>query len=824
MAANGCGIISRFLIGVNGVNRRTFSLPHAPPSMTVSEAVQLALGHHRAGRLADAEALYRQILRVQPEHPKVLHGLGLMAAQSGRTDVAIALLERAIRSDPSDAAFHNHLGTVYPAAGRLDEAIAALRRAVALKPDYADAHNNLGVALFNAGQTDAAIACYDAALALQPEYADAWGNRGNAAAARGDLDNAIACFEMAIRLQPAYAEAFNGMGLVLATQGRYAEAVASYRHAVALAPRYGGALYNLGRAHYALGELAEAIANLRKAVQIRPDFAEAWHWLGDACLEAGDAVEAATCNRTAVALRPDFAAAHNSIGIALQGLGNLEEAAASYQKAIELAPATAEYYANIATLYLEDAQVEAAAENFDRSLALRPNFHIEVTRKLLVPPVMGTREEMLASRAAFEANLAELAARGCMLDDPLRQLGLSNFFLAYHGLNDRDLQQGLARFYTQACPSLAFTAPHTRTARTGRRRRIGFNSRFIYAHAVSFCFREVVEQLSRYADFDIFLISSHVESAVWPNVYRKFQGTHVHLPNDLARAQATLAALELDVLVFLDIGMDALSYLLAFGRLARAQCVMGGHPVTTGIPAMDYFISSDLAEVADAQDHYSETLVRLPFGTFYFERPEVPAVLRDRAYFGLPASGALYLCPMTQQKMHPDFDAALTRILELDPGGHIIIFDSPKFPNWSRLLGQRFAKTIPDALRGRIVFSKWINDYGDFISINALAGVVLDPFHFGIGSTAIATFAVGTPLVTLPSEFLRGRSGLFYSRLLDIPECVAIDAEDYARKAVSIAHDPELRRSIHDRIIANSGRFYENGASIRDLAAFFSTL
>ncbi len=128
--------------------------------------------------------------------------------------------------------------------------------------------------------------------------------------------------------------------------------------------------------------------------------------------------------------------------------------------------------------------------------------------------------------------------------------------------------------------------------------------------------------LAKQGEFDIALISNGaLPEASIAETYPSFRGHLVNLADDLAQAREQIAALELDTLIYMDIGMEPMSYFLAFARLARVQCVMGGHPITTGIGALDYFMSSDLIEVDHAQNHYSEILVRQPFGSFHFSRP-----------------------------------------------------------------------------------------------------------------------------------------------------------------------------------------------------------
>ena len=135
----------------------------------------------------------------------------------------------------------------------------------------------------------------------------------------------------------------------------------------------------------------------------------------------------------------------------------------------------------------------------------------------------------------------------------------------------------------------------------------------------------------------------------------------VVLPPALDAARRAIAELELDVLFYEDIGMDAFTYFLAFARLAPVQCVSYGHPDTTGIANVDYWVSNDLFEPADAAGHYSERLflLRDPGTTAYYYRPQLVPPAKRREEFGLPEGATLYLCPQSLFKLHPDFDAIL---------------------------------------------------------------------------------------------------------------------------------------------------------------------
>ena len=196
--------------------------------LTIQQAFDLALQHHQAGRLGEAEQLYRQILARQPGHIQAMHNLGQIALQAGRNDAAVDLIRRATSLGPNYAEAHNNLGNALRAQGQPDEAIAAYRRAFALNPNLPEVHNNLGNALAEKGQLEEAITAYRQAISLRPEYAEAHYNLGSALKEQGQLDEAIAAYRQAIALKPNLPEAHNNLSLALLARGDFQQGWEEY--------------------------------------------------------------------------------------------------------------------------------------------------------------------------------------------------------------------------------------------------------------------------------------------------------------------------------------------------------------------------------------------------------------------------------------------------------------------------------------------------------------------------------------------------------------------------------------------------------------------
>ncbi len=343
------------------------------PSAGIADQLALALRHHQAGQLAEAESRYRKILAIDRNHVDSLHLLGVIAHQGGRNELALDLIGKAIGLNDRIPAFHNNIGLACDALGRMDDAVAHYRRAIALNPDYVDAHNNLGAALLARRKLDEAAAHYQRALSLKPDFAEAHINLANVLREQGRLDEAAACYRHALALKPDFAEAHNNLGNVLRQQGKLDEAVVRYQRALTLKPNYAEAHYNLGNALKQQGKLDEATTRYRQALALRPDYAEAHNNLGSVLREQGHAEDAMAHLRRAVAINPDFAEAHNNLGNACRERGLLDEAVQRYQQALALKPDFGEAHNNLGTAFKEQGRLEDAVTQYCRALAIDSN-------------------------------------------------------------------------------------------------------------------------------------------------------------------------------------------------------------------------------------------------------------------------------------------------------------------------------------------------------------------------------------------------------------------------------------------------------------------
>ncbi len=385
-----------------------FSARQVPNAATVAEVFAQALALHQAGRLTDAEKIYRQILAAQPRHFDSLHLLGVIFLQRGDAEAAIRQIDIALKVEPGHILALSNRGNAFQQLRRFDEALASYDRALAIRPDYAEALTNRGTALTGLQRYDEALSSCDRALELRPDLADAHVNRGNALHALDRFTEAVSAFARALALRPNYAEAHYNRGNALYALKRDEEALASVDAALALRPDYVEALTNRGAVLHALDRDEEALASLDRAIALEPDNVEALVNRGvalnalkryddalagyelalhvcpdhlDALTNRGVALhdlaryeEALASHDGALALQPDFAEALSNRGNSLQELRRFDDALTSFDRALALAPDFAEAHSNRGNVLQELRRFDEALTSYDRALTLRPDF------------------------------------------------------------------------------------------------------------------------------------------------------------------------------------------------------------------------------------------------------------------------------------------------------------------------------------------------------------------------------------------------------------------------------------------------------------------
>jgi len=703
-------------------------------------------------------------------------------AGAGDSHGARTLLERVAEHSPGDAQSWHELAAHHVATGDVRAAAEAILRALRLEPFSARHH-----LLFGKIPPDPATRQQYAEL-IKTAAADIasgdgcgcepWLRTGNLKIADGDLAGAQSAFEEALRADRNSPGAWANLADVLQEMG----------------DARGAARARAFHAH-AIGDFHAAAAAFRPLWPHAGADAELYWGLADSLRELGESAEGAAVCR---------------VGIAACGPSERLEILLS--ECLYRTGAAAE----------SRAAAAQAAMVHDGSLALR------LRAELRLPIVYRSEEELAEYRQRFSESLDRIAAELRLDTAEQRRASAgavanwTNFYLAYQSGNDLELQRRygqLARRIMTACyPQWAEARPSPHPGRL----RIGYASKVFRANAVS----SLSLGWLRGHDRQSFEVFAYNLGSFEDNVSARFRAASEHyrfLPRaDVAAAASNIAADRLDLLVYPDVGMTAFSSGLAALRLAPVQCASWCHPVTTGLPSVDYFLSGDLMEPAGAEAHYSERLVRLPNMGVAYEWPGIPAQTSSRAEFGLADDAVVYLCCQSLFKYLPRHDHVWPAIAQQAPNARFVFLEHPE-PDITQIFRRRmeeaFARDGVEAERHCRFLP--MQAYLPYLRLMAVSDVFLDSLGWSGGNTSYEAAALELPMVTLPGEFMRGRHCYGIQRMMGVTELVARDEQHYVALAARLGRDKAWREEMRAKVRARREVLFEDPRAVPALEQFY---
>ena len=373
--------------------------------LTIEQALQQAVEAHKAGKLQDAEALYRAILQAQPKHPDANHNLGVLAVSVDKPEAALPLFKTALEANPSQGQFWlsyidalikekqfdnaRNLLEQGKKAGLAGEKVDALEAHLATSflvqntesplPNQknlnqarspSQAEVNALLENYQKGQYDLAENLAKDLIQKYPDHQFSWKVLGAVFKQTGRIQDSLTANQRAVEISPNDAEAHSNLGNTLKELGRLEDAETSYKKAIKIKPDFAEAHSNLGITLQELGRLEDAETSNKKAVAIKPDLAEAHNNLGNSLKELGRLEEAEISYKKAIAIKPDYAEAHSNLGITLQALGRLEDAETSNKKAVAIKPDLAEAHSNLGLLLMQRGDLEGSRNMHERAIKL----------------------------------------------------------------------------------------------------------------------------------------------------------------------------------------------------------------------------------------------------------------------------------------------------------------------------------------------------------------------------------------------------------------------------------------------------------------------
>ncbi|HWS65287.1 MAG TPA: tetratricopeptide repeat protein [Steroidobacteraceae bacterium] len=756
------------------------------PAANVHPLLEQAVGLHQAGRIAEAAGIYEKIIAQAPDHFDATHLLGVIALQEGRLEQARSLIAAALRIDPNDTAALNNLGTVHLRNRELEVAHKHFERAVKLQPNSSSGLTNLGTVLRELGRPREAL------VPLRRAHS-------------GDPKSAIVCNLL------------------------------------------GACLLETGDAHAAV-ELFEA------ATLAEPDNADGWGNLAVALNSTGEHSRAQECAVKAVAMRPHSSAAVAVLAAVEFEQGQIETAIARYREAIALPEPSVQTHCAYANALWTSGRCEEALEQLRQALAIDGNNAVARWKLAMSQcrTFYGTEGDIERSRQAFSQCLGDLQAwfHAVRRPEAYAAVGTTQpFFIAYQPFNNRDLLSHYGKVCSEWMASMVLDSPEAQTTRPqspgeptakGNKIRVGIASAHIRDHSV---WNAITKGWIRHLDksrFEVWLYqlgrTTDEETVRARGDVDRFEDR----PKNLQAWVKTIREANLDVLIYPEIGMDALTTQLASVRLAPVQAAAWGHAETSGLPTMDFYISADGLEPVNAQENYSERLVRLPNLGVCVE-PLAPSItVPDLRPLGLPDDEPLLLCPGTPFKYSPVHDHVWARIakgLRADSGrrgwariagrlrrrsrGRLVFFRSGN-KSMDELLAQRLRRAFD---REQVDFDAHVClvpylDRPRFFGLMQHAALMLDTVGFSGFNNALQAIETGLPVLANEGDFMRGRLASGIMRRMDLPELVASTNEDFIRTAIRLASDASACRELRVKIAERRGILFRDVEPVRALERF----
>ena len=740
-----------------------------------------ALYLHHIGDFFPAEKKYKEVLQWHTYHADVLHDLGIVYYNLQQYQNCLSHLLQSLAIDPASGLHHYSLGLVLEKIGNIPQAIEAYQKSIRLNPKLINAYNNLGVLLCQRDQFQEAESVYRQAVTANPSHFGSYINLGN---------------------------------LLLEQHRNIEEAIELYQKALQLKPRDPDVMQNLGIAYDLKHDPAKSAFYFGNYAHIRQNY--------EAAIEQYEKGLKTQIGKSSIYI---------NLADCYEKLNQEEKAINTYHEGLKYYPKTPRLYFCLIVALQNFGHIHEAITVASQAAQLLPNdLILKIEEQRLLPIIYDTPEEINFYRRRFIQYL-EVLIEQTALDSPEAienaKVGIgarTNFYLQYQGKDDLDLQKRYGEFVHQVMaanyPEWVKPLPMPPRSQNGKIR-IGYISNAMYSHTVSKLLRGWPRNHNQHK-FELYCYTNNVKIDAITQQFAVYSHAFYHIPGGLEELCQQILSDQLHILVFLDIGMHPTITQIAGLRLAPVQCTTWGHPITSGLPTIDYFLSSDLMEPENGENHYSEQLIRLPNIGISYSKPALPKTRKRRSDFKLRSQAVVYLSCQSTFKYLPQYDYIFAAIAQRVPQAQFVFISHP-----SDSITQQFFQRLKKAFAG---FGLDSEDYcvtlsrlnqNDYLSLNLVSDVFLDTLSWSGGNTTLEAIACNLPVVTCPGEFMRGRHSYGILRMLGVTETIAKDEAEYIDIAVRLGLDPQWRKSIVEKVVANHDRLYEDKTCVEALEAFY---
>lgn len=717
---------------------------------------QKGLGLLQQGNFEQADKLFNQAHQLDKGNVDVLNLLGIRAYQKQDYQIALEFLNQANNIYPNSAQTLCNLGLVHHALTQYSDALQYFNLALSIDANVPEIHNNRGNTLKELHRYSEALGTYEKAISLRPNYAEALSNQGVIYLEEGDAEHAINLFQKSIQANENFAPAFNNLGNALTQIENYENAFQCFERALQINPGYLDACLNFGNCLKKAKQFTAAVDCYQHALKIHPNHAKTFYLLGEIYYDIGDC---------------DLSKTY-------------------YAKSIELNQGD------------KEAQVALAIAQ--------------------IPKVYKSAEDEKEALTNFARQLDYLSSERCtntLVDEKI--IARHPFYLAYQDHNNEPLISQFGSLCADYAKSIqSKLIPNQKVARTSSKIRIGIVSHFICNHPVWHAITKGWVSHLNSDQFELFIFNTNGVEDNETVLAKAKSADYLNCGTNISRAAQSILNHDLDVILYPEIGMDVTTKALACLRLAPIQVASWGHPETTGLPTMDYYLSSKLMEPNKSNHFYREDLVTLPNLGTYFEYKPTEAITPNLENLGIISTCSIMLCAGSPSKYSPIHDAIFIEIAKKLGTCQFVFFNFDE--NLTGILRERLYQAFADADLDASQFLRFIPflNKQEFHGLMRRSDLYLDTIGFSGFNTAIQAIECELPIVTIEGSKMRGRlaSALLYA--MDLQEMVCDTDLAYIDLVVKLSQNTELRKAYKTKIAKSKMLLFNDLAPIKSLEEF----
>jgi predicted O-linked N-acetylglucosamine transferase (SPINDLY family) len=506
-------------------------------------------------------------------------------------------------------------------------------------------------------------------------------------------------------------------------------------------------------------------------------------------------------------------------------------AIAWYQKSLTVEPNCAETYLALAKAYHQLGQSDQALNSCEKALAIEPeSLKARYYHCMLQLPIV---YQSLNNRQHYHRELIQLhdtIKRATAISSLVEAIGtVTPFYLIYQGYNDIELQRHYGKLISQimaTCYPQWAQAPQIPPAKTSEPIRVGIVFGHFHQHSVwKVIVKGWISQLNR-DRFKLFGYSLGDKQDQETEIARKNLTKFVEGPHSIEKWCQIIRADHPHILIYPEVSMKKLAIQLSALRLAPIQCTTWATYVTSGLPTIDYFLSGTLIEPDDAEQQYTEKLVRLPNLSIHYTPPQIELASLQRQDLGLRSSAVIYLCVQSLFKYLPQYDFIFPRIVQAVGNCQFVFLKHKTSETLTKIFVKRLQRAFSAVelnMADYVVMQPALSDAA-YHRLNDLADVFLDSLGTAGTTTTLEAITYNLPIVTLPGEFMRGRVSHGILKQIGVTETIATSVDDYIEIANRLGRDVSWRQKVRKRMAQNKHKVYGDMACIEGLETFLSTV